>query len=86
MDRAPVVALGAKDRSSPSIGQRMANHFNTHRAVYGSVGVAVAGAAGAAGAAYLGHEIGHAAGHRSGLEKGHLAGRKYAQQLYSLHN
>lgn len=57
MERSPVVALGQKDRVSPSLGQRLQSHFYNNRGAY----LAAAGVAGAGAAAYLGH--------RSGLEK-----------------
>lgn len=76
MERQPIVALGAKDRSSPSLGQRMASHFHKNRAVYSAVGAAAVGAAGAAGAAFIGHELGRGKGYQSGLERGHENGRK----------
>lgn len=72
MQRAPVVALGEKDRKQPSLGQRMADHFHNNRALYGSLAAAGVGAAGVVGGA----AVGHAMGHQSGLEKGWEHGAK----------
>jgi len=74
MDKSAVVALGAKDRQQPSLGQRIKNHFVANRAMYASVAGGLAAGAGAAGAAYLGHAIGHRSGLESGTRAGYVAG------------
>ena len=55
MQAPPIVALGQKDKVTPTLGQRIRAHFYNNRGTYSAIGAgALAGAAGH----YFGHKTG----------------------------
>lgn len=76
MQAPPVLALGQKDKVTPSLGQRISGHFYNNRGIYSAIGAAaVAGAAGH----YVGHKTGQI------LERNRRLTRRINAGLMGLH-
>lgn len=76
MQAPPVLALGQKDKVTPSLGQRFRGHFYNNRGIYSAISAAaLAGAAG------------HYVGHKTGvvLERNRQLTRRINAGLIGLH-